>query len=339
MKPGRRLGARRSVVERYAVAIAMIASSLIGAAVASCYGGGSVVANRAFALESPDSTTPGCGAPIEAWRTPAEISGGVSDWSVVWNRVMAGGDGIPPIRTDDPERGCEVRFGQGTYTFLNKMVVSRGMLIRGQGPLNTALRFQNTDGVHVCYRGACPGPNSEGHGSWSEISDLTIRYSGSASAKNGVLVEAGGTTMQSVHVENFTGIGIRVDADTERTPPAASNLNYFERVRSTGNLGHGWHFKGGDANESVLVNVDATSNQGIGFFDESFLGNSIVGGHSAGNTGGCATATGDSQRGRWMLYCEQDQGIAFMDAPNILINPRAEISGNGSSCLRTRRRA
>lgn len=321
-------------VRRLGIPGALTCASFLGGFVAQVSCGGKY-ATTSFALEPANSTTPGCGAPIEAWLAPGENPATV-DWAIVWNRVMDGDsiNSIDPIRTDSPELGCTIYFGDGTYVFQSEMMVSRRMVVVGQGPLNTELEFEGSNGIYVCSRDSCTGTRTGSYGGQeSAFRDLSVHYAsdGSDNSEWGVLLEAR-ARFEHLHVYGFPGIGIRIDADVTRTPETNANTSYFEFVRSTGNGSHGWHFKGGDSNEVVLVQVSASSNDGWGFSDESFLGTRGFGVHAANNGAGAVQAVGNSQGGLWIMYNESDN-MSDIDAPNIALAPRANFVSGSTPAL------
>lgn len=271
---------------------------------------------------------------LDDFRLPLELT-----YDAAWRRAMVGGDGFDPIgSTSDPEAGDVLLLRAGRYDFAQRIEIVRAVQLRGAGHRNTTIRFIGAEaGIRIRFRGNCPDWHAKGYGAWSMISDLGLLGDGpKGNGQDGLWVEAR-VDVRNVHVANFSGHGVRVDADINRTPeqggPSGASACSFLSVRSTGNQGNGWHFRGGDANECVLIDCDASSNEGWGYFDESFLGNNGLGVHAANNTQGSLHAMRESQRGRWMIYCESGggaggpgsntEGRIFCRPPNLLINPRA----------------
>jgi hypothetical protein len=62
-----------------------------------------------------------------------------------------------------------------------------------------------------------------------------------------------------------------------------SNTSSFYQCHAFANRLHGFYFKGGDANAMIISNCDASNNGGVGYYDQSFLGNHFTGNHAATN--------------------------------------------------------
>lgn len=109
---------------------------------------------------------------------------------------------------------------------------------------------------------------------------------------------------------NFPGGGINVDSQRPISPFLANNnLSQIERCRAVGNWGHGMMFFGNDVNACHIEGVDLTDNWGWGVRDRSFLGNTFVSMHTAGNLGGSYFMgdTGNVHSCLIASYAEDDQ--------------------------------
>lgn len=74
-----------------------------------------------------------------------------------------------------------------------------------------------------------------------------------------------------------------IDKNNKFTSLGNANNWYLEYCRSAGNGRHGFFVQGYDANAGCAIQCDASDNFGWGFVDYSFLGNTYLACHAAGN--------------------------------------------------------
>lgn len=113
---------------------------------------------------------------------------------------------------------------------------------------------------------------------------------GSDKTKHGLWLRAR-ATIKRMRIQGFSGNGLNVVAAAGASDPAEEgNANNFfvEMVSLLANGGSGAYIRGADANSGTLIGIDASGNGRSGIEDRSFLGNTHIGHHVAGN--GVATA-------------------------------------------------
>ena len=288
------------------------------------------------------------GRSLSEWRLPDDGD----DWSNAWRRMMEGGDGLAPIRAPNPSRapgaqgydewGDKLCLPVGDVHFHGPCDVSRALVIEGHGHMNTRVYFHGCDGFRFWSRGSTSNPRPGNSGGGSSLNNMAVFSAETAlPSAVGIRCEAP-IRAENLHIQGFPSHGIAVDADRHRgdltydDPLTGSNANKcsFLNVRATLNGGHGWLFKGGDANACVLIGVGAENNGQWGFRDESFLGQWVLGAHASGNGDPTNPSHGDywaargGQHGVWLVYEESPNVAAgslrrsHIYPPNIVINPR-----------------
>lgn len=92
-------------------------------------------------------------------------------------------------------------------------------------------------------------------------------------------------TVENVTIRNFTGDGVHIRAGARASASVRGNANsWFLNVMRVQNCGRdGYFVDGADANSGLAIGCSAQNNGRWGFYDSSFLGNTWVGCHSAGN--------------------------------------------------------
>jgi hypothetical protein len=92
--------------------------------------------------------------------------------------------------------------------------------------------------------------------------------------------------IENCYVGGFSGNGIEINASISYSPKTNANNWEVHNCRIDGNAGHGLHVEGADANAGRAIGIDSSENGGWGFYDQSFLGNTYVACHAAGNASG-----------------------------------------------------
>lgn len=218
---------------------------------------------------------------IEEWYLPTDGD----DIAPAWDRMMAGGDGLDPIRTDDGGLGGVVLFGSKTYRTTRALEVTRQVVVRGEGQINTRILCVSSSGFHVRFRDDSTNPRVGFGGQESVISDLRLQYSGPRGSAlqggphHGINVNAR-AHVERVHVADFPGNGIHILGDVTVQPKTGANLCRLVACRATGCDGAGYYMRGGDANANTFDTCDATDCLAGGFWDDSFLGNFFIACHA-----------------------------------------------------------
>lgn len=160
---------------------------------------------------------------------------------------------------------------------------------------------------------------------------LTGSYNGSNDADfHGIQLRAR-ASIRDCWIENFQGDGIHINATSTGTPEG--NANNFEvyKVALMANR-NGLFTQGADVNAGVIMAADAMYNRQWGFNDNSFLGNTYVGCHTATNGAGPYQSTNFNARNVFMsCYSEGDQSPSQITSPAMVIGGlhAAGVTGNG----------
>lgn len=83
--------------------------------------------------------------------------------------------------------------------------------------------------------------------------------------------------------EAFPGHGVFLDGTSRISETSNVNRNMIESCRFSRNSKDGLHIEGNDANVCVIMNCDASNNEGTGFFDASMTGNIYIAPHTNNN--------------------------------------------------------
>jgi hypothetical protein len=114
-------------------------------------------------------------------------------------------------------------------------------------------------------------------------------YSGIEGEFHGIHLRAR-ATIRDCYIENFQGDGIHIKASAAGTPEG--NANNFEITRAfVASCRNGLYVEGGDVNAGTIRALDSNYNRMWGVNDNSFLGNSYIGCHTAGNALGAYRTT------------------------------------------------
>lgn len=190
-----------------------------------------------------------------------------------------------------------LHFPPGRYRFARPIEIRQTMRILGAstgGNGGEATQFlfpANVDGiiVHrhntVGVRGR--GPDA-GSGEGSLIEGITLiaegagarRDSGACGFRLRARTELHRCTAMFFAQDGFY-LGASLDANTH--PLGSTNQSKLEDCTSNHNGRHGFYFAGADGNAITMINPNMVLNGAYGYFDESFLGITVVGGHSASN--------------------------------------------------------
>jgi len=130
------------------------------------------------------------------------------------------------------------------------------------------------------------------------------------------------STYTNYTVNGFPGNGVQIVAVFGGSASVEGNANnwYLANGRSRSNGLDGHLVEGSDVNAGTGINIDGTDNAGWGITDNSFLGCTWIGTHTAGNTTGPHRALNDNSRSTFIgPYTEPGQNPAFMSRNSISI--------------------
>jgi len=162
----------------------------------------------------------------------------------------------------------------------SRIIIDKQVKIFGTGPKSHIKFYQNIGGFKFNYTTS----------RYSEIEDFKITQWGSPGTTTidtnyGIEVKDI-VYAKGVIVEKF-GYGWHAynDLTAGATSSIYGNSNNCSlyRCEFNGNWKHGVYLKGADSNKSVFLHCSIVGNMGVGWFDDSFLGNSLLSAHLASN--------------------------------------------------------
>lgn len=128
----------------------------------------------------------------------------------------------------------------------------------------------------------------------SVIRDIALIGPNSGAAATG-LYNRTTIHLDNVWVIDFQGKGFDISASIGSTVVSegagyseygGASYSSLRNCHAQYNGTHGFHIRGYDANTILIDNCDASGNAGVGFFDESLIGNTYVKPHCIANSGG-----------------------------------------------------
>lgn len=129
---------------------------------------------------------------------------------------------------------------------------------------------------------------SLGRGAFSTVENIRLVGSDTMAGSNdGLLMQANSGRIINVTAESFGGYGVHILSSTG-SPDVSINVNhwYAEKVRCYQNFTGGWAVEGVDSNAGTGVALDCADNEGWQFYENSLIGNTYIGPHSACPAGG-----------------------------------------------------
>lgn len=223
--------------------------------------------------------------------------------------------------------GPQIMFPPGDYVFggfidLKKQVrisgtvagMPDGQPVKWKFPANSGGITVNT---YNTINGGVQVPPTIG-ADGSIIENITFQGGGGTNVNaHGIWLRAR-ATIRNVTIRDFRGNGVNAVASAGGGGALEGNCNNFRldtmRIIQCG--GHGVFVNGADANAGTIIGVDASSNQGWGIYDSSFLGNTYVGCHTDNNTLGAYKSDDINARNLWLgCYSEGGQPTSNMVFP------------------------
>ena len=183
--------------------------------------------------------------------------------------------------------------------------------------------------IGATYEAVSTGAGGDG----SIIEGLLIESLGGTGAYDGIWPRAR-VAIRDVVVADFPQDCIRIQASAGAHDATEGNANNWQiwAARLQGCKRHGLYVKGADVNAGVSIGVDASANLGWGIYDSSFLGNTHIAAHAAGNTLGPYKADNANARNSFFgSYSESDQSTSQVDYPGIVTSGThaAGVAGTG----------
>jgi len=232
--------------------------------------------------------------------------------------------------------GNTIFIPQGTFYFGATIRIQRQFILRGvtapdgNGWTGSILVFPTgVIGIRIHdYRTGTTGTDASG----TVIENLTIR-----TTRNSPAVEGGyhgiysdtRFTVRNCVITYFGDCGIAIIAGG-----GVGNANNWriDNVRSAENGFHGLYVEGADANAGLANRLDCSTNSGWGIFDTSFLGNTYIGCHTAGNASGGYKSEGSNNYSLYAgCYMEEADGEQTIDAPAIVLGGISGVKTNAGT--------
>lgn len=129
-------------------------------------------------------------------------------------------------------------------------------------------------------------------------------------------------TIKNCSFYYWGGNGIRIVASAGGGGVSEGNANnfYIQNCVISAGQGNGVYISGADANAGNIIGVDSSNNQGWGFLDSSFLGNTYTGCHASSNTLGAYKSTDNNARNMYVgCYSESGQPPSSVVYPSMII--------------------
>lgn len=195
----------------------------------------------------------------------------------VWANLI-----LAVFSTDIGLRAPRIFFPEGTYWIQSTIVINNLIEIYGSGT-TTLIRcsgafnaietsYINSRGTYLhdfVLQGVSSGISTSTP--WGDDYNPTI---------HGV-VPSDIIILENIQTQYFSGDGFHLYGSIG----ASSNINnsIINHCVAIQNRRHGFWIQGSDANQCKFINCDSRSNGGVGFYDNSFLGNQYLACHSATN--------------------------------------------------------
>lgn len=234
---------------------------------------------------------------------PSECEGDLCDITAPLKDAISSCESNPPIADNHISRnrvGCRFELPAGRLVLSETVELCRQHDIVGKGGNFWGARTRletlgGYTGIWLRYFTECNAEGKGGGSGGSIISDLAL-YSplgtSTTTPSYGILVESARVTLKRLWIRGFVQ-GIRISADHTRPKPTNANLPTVDHVTVDVNEHSGIFIQGGDSNAGLLSlpNVHSncwfanrwTSQLGVcaNIHDRSFLGNTIVAGHTS----------------------------------------------------------
>jgi hypothetical protein len=214
------------------------------------------------------------------------------------------GSDIQALINKVPENGKAVfKLTNGNFTF-SEPLTWKNKSIWLIGTNGTTFIFPNGKKGIVINRDHSVGR--------SRIENISVITNGVKTNPNATGIEVHAITdLYNVDVKNFAGRGIAYIADIGASKTDVSQSQIFNcEVAQCGN--DGYYFQGGDANQINVIGCSARDNGGIGFYDNSFLGNQFFACMGHANKGGHYKVDGGNARATFTgCYGEEDSPPSF----------------------------
>jgi hypothetical protein len=243
--------------------------------------------------------------------------------------------------------GPRIIVPPGLYEMEGTLNVDRSVTIIGAGGFHAMstswLRFPaGVDGVCIYRDLPPPDPPPQPplaqrpRGDFSKLEGLKITSHGGVDAGHGIRVNAV-CSLADCYIQGFGGNGVHIEA---AVPARGANSWKMSNVHIY-NCHHGLYVDGPDTNAGNCIGVSVVANSGWGVFDSSFLGNTYIGCHAAGNGLGSYKSDGQNSRSIFLsCYAESDNPPRPADivAPALVIGGHVTNSGT-AGCVSVPTRA
>ncbi|MDB5417860.1 MAG: hypothetical protein JWP50_1279 [Phenylobacterium sp.] len=230
--------------------------------------------------------------------------------------------------TEKQVGGLRIRFRPGTYLFASTINLKQTVILEGDsvgqagGQASRLLFARGIHGVilnrHNTLGTGLQTPATTGADA-SVLRNLCLQ--GQGGGGHGVWLRCR-AHLENVHIDNFGGDGLHIDATAGGGGSAEGNANNWraEVMRITRCGGHGLFVRGADANAGSATAIDCSANGGWGIYDSSFLGNSYLACHTASNAAGPYRTSNANARNLFLgCYSESGQPGSVLVSPTMVV--------------------
>jgi hypothetical protein len=189
--------------------------------------------------------------------------------NTIWHRSVI----RVPGTTDDSYYGLK-------YGFSDVLEIEKQVIIIGDNNRTSVMVFPG-DGYGIIMRVGSHKSVIKHIGLWGRYGYGAPSNGYNSATSAGLLVQSGGGYYEDLWVNGFDGDGIQNVGDVGSS--TNSNNNHYTRCYITYNGRHGMFFAGGDSNQCTVDHCDIVGNARHSIYENSFLGNSFLGVHSASN--------------------------------------------------------
>lgn len=237
--------------------------------------------------------------------------------------------------------GCHIPGG--TYYFDNTgIILRRRVYWTGEGFGSTKLVFPaGCIGVYIQTGSAPKNVGGDAGGAeYSVIKDFMMVGGATSPAytdvpapngDHGFQLQAAGVLIDHVYVTNFGGDGFRSDAgiDIPRSGLVSqSDVSKIQNCFSGQNHGWGYNINNGSDNSAILLEHSAAQGNASGDYNEnSFLGNTYIGGGAHSESGvGKVASTGGSNYSTFLGLYNEGPELLILETPSVAVGGNMALS-------------
>lgn len=244
------------------------------------------------------------GAPVNVLDFGADPTG-VADNVAAFNAAQAS---LQPL-------GGTVYIPPGTYKMSSTFTVGASISLLGANLGDAYFEPYTYAASKLVFSGSSTGVII--YHNWTSVKNIAILAIAKIGSFNGLEIQWRGY-VENVTVAGFSGDGCNIVATG---PSRNANLWRVSNSKFNDNGGNGFYVQGGDSNAGIGSGISCERNNGWGIWDSSFLGNTYIGCHVAGNLGGAYKSDGASAANIFLGCYSEGDGTpkSFIAAPALVI--------------------